>query len=483
MNSMAMTSHEETAARTLYTQTIDGLAVASSAAFDVVNPATGAAFVSCPSASREELDAAVASARRAAPAWAARGFEARRELLVRFGQEIQARAEALAALVTLEQGKPYARALDEVRRTAATIDRVTSLKVETEVLRSDARGRVELRYRPLGVAGAITPWNVPVGLAMGKIVHALYTGNTMVLKPSPNTPLATLKLGEIGALVLPPGVLNVLAGGADLGRWMSEHPGIDKISFTGSGPTGRRVMASAAGNLKRLTLELGGNDAAIVLDDAKVDEIAPRLFQAAFANSGQICMAIKRLYVHASLHDDVCEAVAALARAARVGDGFEPDVQLGPVQNAAQFDIVRGMIDDARQRGARFAAGGGVIDRPGYFVQPTVVTGVAEGCPVVDDEPFGPVLPILAYTDVDEAIARANDTEFGLSGSVWSADAERAAEVAARLDVGTAWVNQHLALDPAVPFGGAKQSGLGREFSTVGLKSYMEATALHVNLP
>lgn len=478
--SSQMIAREREAALAVFSHTVGGAGVADGPTFGVINPATGQVFAQCPDASEAVLNEAVAAARRAAPAWAAAGFDARRQALVAFGAAIAARAEELAALLTLEQGKPYARALDEVRRTALTIERVTSMKIGVEVLRDDAQGRVELHYRPLGVAAAITPWNVPIGLAMGKIVHALYTGNALVLKPSPYTPLATLKLGEIGRGVFPAGVLNVVAGGNDLGRWMSGHPGIDKVSFTGSGTTGRKVMGSAAGNLKRVTLELGGNDAAIVLPGADINALAPRLFAAAFSNSGQICMAIKRLYVHTSQHAQLCEAMAGLAKASVVGDGFQEGVQMGPVQNKAQFDFVHQLLQDTRAAGAQVLSGGKVMDQPGYFIEPTVVTGVADDSRVVQEEPFGPLLPILSYDEVDDAVARANATDFGLSGSVWGPDAAAAAAVAARLEVGTAWVNQHLALDPFVPFGGAKQSGLGREFSPQGLKSYMEATALFI---
>ncbi|MDM0021909.1 aldehyde dehydrogenase family protein [Variovorax sp. J22R187] len=363
----AMRRREVAAARTRYAQTIDAQAMGSTSDFEVVNPATGQAFARSPAADRSQLDAAVNAATAAAPAWARLGFEARRAHLLRFGQFLVANADELASLTTLEQGKPFTRAMDEVTRTALTIERVTSIRIDVEVLKSNALGRVEMHYRPLGVVGAITPWNVPVGLAMGKIVHALYTGNALILKPSPYTPLATLRIGEIGRAVFPPGVFSVLAGRDELGRWMTEHPGIHKISFTGSGPTGRRVMASAASNLKRVTLELGGNDAAIVLPKSDIHAIAGRLYAAAFSNSGQICMAIKRLYVHASQHDELCEAIGSLARKARVGDGFEDGVEMGPVQNAAQRALVVELLDDARLRGGEFIAGGACARPPGLL--------------------------------------------------------------------------------------------------------------------
>jgi len=448
--------------------------------FPVINPATGESCGVCPEATKEQLDRAVAAAAQAQPAWAATPIEKRRERLAALAAVLREHESELAALITMEQGKPLPRALDEVRRAALQLERVTALSLEPKLLRDAPDGRIELRRRPLGVVGAITPWNMPIVLAVPKITHALYTGNTIVLKPSPYTPLSSLRLAEYAQQVFPAGVLNILAGGDDFGRWMSEHPGIAKISFTGSIATGKKVMASSAGGLKRLTLELGGNDAALVLPDVDLPSALPRMFAAAFANSGQVCMAIKRLYVHESIHDAVVEGLANIARSTRVGDGFEPDVALGPVQNRAQHEIVKRILADTRQRGGRFVAGGNVPHRPGYFVEPTIVTGLAEDAALVQEEPFGPVLPVLSFSDVDEAVQRANATRFGLGGSVWSHDVEAAANIAARLESGVVWVNSHMALDVCAPFGGAKESGFGREYGEEGLSEYTEAVALYV---
>jgi acyl-CoA reductase-like NAD-dependent aldehyde dehydrogenase len=463
-----------------FRQVIGGRLVASGARFGVVNPSTGVVFAQAPDATREHLDHAVAAARDAQPRWAARPWDERRDHLLAFAAALRAHDAELASLITLEQGKPYARALDEVARSAMQLERLVALELVPETLKDDATGRIVMHHRPLGVVGAITPWNMPLVLSVPKAVHALLTGNTVVIKPSPYTPLAALRMGEIANGVFPAGAFNVVAGGNELGRWMTEHPGFDKISFTGSAPTGKRVMASAAGTLKRVTLELGGNDAAIVLDDVDPQAIAQRLFAAAFVNAGQICMAIKRLYVPERLHADVAEALAALARKVRVGDGFEPGVEMGPVQNAAQHRIVRDLLADARANGATFLCGGAALDRPGYFIAPTVVTGVAEGVRLVDEEPFGPVLPVLSYRDVEDAVRRANATRYGLTGSVWTADPERGAALAARLEVGSAWVNHHVGLDAHVPFGGAKESGIGCEYGLDGLKEYTQALALHL---
>jgi acyl-CoA reductase-like NAD-dependent aldehyde dehydrogenase len=325
------------------------------------------------------------------------------------------------------------------------------------------------------VVGIITPWNAPINLAAGPLTAALYTGNCVVLKPSPFTPLATLKLGELLAGVFPRGVVNVLAGGDALGEWMTTHAGIDKISFTGSVATGKRVMANCAGTLKRITLELGGNDAAIVLDDVDPQAVAPKLFFATFVNSGQVCMAVKRIYAHAKIHDALCAALAAEARKARVGDGLDPATQFGPIQNRRQYERVLGILEDTQRRGGRILAGGSVPAGPGYFFPPTVVADIPEDSRLVQEEQFGPIVPVLKFTDIDDVIARANDTRYGLAASVWSADPARARAIAQRLEVGTVWINQHRATAANVPFGGAKESGIGRHYSEIGLKSNMEA--------
>jgi acyl-CoA reductase-like NAD-dependent aldehyde dehydrogenase len=339
---------------------------------------------------------------------------------------------------------------------------------------------VELRYFPLGVVGIITPWNAPINLAAGPLTSALYTGNTVVLKPSPYTPLCTLKMGEIAKDIFPPGVVNVLAGGDDLGQWMTEHKGIDKIAFTGSVATGKKVMASAAQNLKRVTLELGGNDPAIVLEDADVKSIASKIFFACFVNSGQVCMAIKRIYAHERIYDQLCDALVEEARKAKVGDGLDPATQLGPIQNKMQYEKVKGILEDTRKRGGRILAGGVVPEGPGYFIPPTVVADIPEDSALVREEQFGPIVPILKFNDLEDVIRRANDTRYGLSGSVWSSDIERATGIAQRLEVGTAWVNQHRATSAVIPFGGAKESGVGRQYSILGLKGYMEPRVISV---
>ena len=466
--------------RTDFSLSIGGELEQSAAHLDVINPATGQVFARCPAADRAQLDRAVQAAREAFLAWRKTSYGERAALIKRMSQLLRDNQAALAELLTREQGKPLAQSVAEIDRGAAQSDGMVGIEIPVEVLIDDKERHIELRYRPLGVVGIITPWNAPVNLALGPLVSALYTGNTVVLKPSPYTPLATLKVGELIKDVFPPGVVNVLAGGDELGQWMTEHADIDKISFTGSVATGKKVLASAAGTLKRVTLELGGNDPAIILGDVDPKAIAKKVFFASFVNSGQVCMAIKRIYAHESIYDELCDALVAEARKAKVGDGLDPATELGPIQNKMQYDKVVDMIKHTKDSGARFLTGGEIPVGPGYFLPPTLVTDIADDSRLVQEEQFGPIVPILKFSDLEDAIRRANDTRYGLSGSVWTNDIERGAQIAARLEVGTAWVNQHRATSAFVPFGGAKQSGLGRQYSSLGLKSYMEPEVISV---
>jgi acyl-CoA reductase-like NAD-dependent aldehyde dehydrogenase len=468
------------ALRTDFSLLIDGKLEQSAQHLDVINPALGTVFARCPAAQRVELDRAVAAARRAFADWRARSFVERAELVKQLSRALRAHQNELAELLTREQGKPLAQSVAEIDRGAAQSDGMVGIALPVEVLASDDDKHIELRYRPLGVVGIITPWNAPVNLALGPLVSALYTGNAVILKPSPYTPLTTLKLGEIAKDIFPAGVVNVLAGGDELGAAMTAHAGIDKISFTGSVATGKKVLASAAATLKRVTLELGGNDPAIVLDDVDPKAVAKKIFFASFVNSGQVCMAIKRIYAHESIYDELCAALVDEAKKAKVGNGLDPATELGPVQNKMQYDKVVGLIEDTKRAGATFLAGGEIPAGPGYFLPPTLVTGIADDSRLVQEEQFGPIVPILKFSELDDALRRANDTRYGLSGSVWTKDLKRGAEIAARLEVGTAWVNQHRTTSAFVPFGGAKESGLGRQYSSLGLKSYMEPEVVSV---
>ena len=454
---------------------IDGALVAGEAGFEVIDPATGLAFALCPDASRAELDRSVAAARRAFPAWRDAGFERRRAAIFAFADRIAAAAEELAPLLTREHGKPIEQAQMEWRVAGHHMKQLASLDLPDALLRDDERGRVELRYHPLGVVGAIAPWNFPVALAMHKVAQALYTGNSLILKPSPFTPLTTLAVAALARDAFPAGVLNILAGGNDFGAWMTTHPDIDKISFTGSVATGKKVLASAAGTLKRVTLELGGNDAAIVLEDADLDRAAGGIARSAFYNCGQICMAIKRVYVAAPVRDALLERLVEKVNALKTGPGTVPGTDMGPIQNKVQYDKVCAYLADALARpGVTVHAGGPVQPGAGYFIAPTILTGLSDDVPLVCEEQFGPVLPVLDFASVDDAVARANDSRFGLGASVWSGDEDRARAVAGQLMAGTVWINRHGVNESDVPFGGMKESGYGREHGVIGIRAYQE---------
>jgi acyl-CoA reductase-like NAD-dependent aldehyde dehydrogenase len=463
---------------TEYTMTIDGQAVASEQTFGVVNPATGEVFAQAPEASRQQLDAAMDSAAKAYLSWRT-DEAARRAAMIRGAEALEAAADRIGALLTTEQGKPLKDASFEPRGLAGALRAHAAMEIPTRVLQDDDSARVEVALRPLGVVAAITPWNFPVGLASAKIAPALLVGNTVVLKPSPFTPLSTLLFGEVLREALPPGVLNVLSGGNDLGAWMTEHPTPRKVTFTGSVATGKKVASAVASDLKRLTLELGGNDPAILLEDFDLDKIADNLFWSAFGNNGQICMAVKRVYVPEARYDEVVDAMADRARSAKVGDGALPGIQLGPINNAPQYSRVTELVDDAIRGGAKVAAGGKQIDGPGYFFEPTILADLTDGTRIVDEEQFGPALPIVSYRNVDEVVSRANATHFGLSGSVWSEDTDRAWNVASQLECGTAWINTHRSIARGAPFGGAKWSGLGQIGGEWGIEGMTEIQVLH----
>ncbi len=450
---------------------IDGQKVATAQHQDVLNPSTGAVVGGMPVATAENLDAAVAAAGKAFKTWSKTSTAERADACRRIAKAIGDHAEELATLLTQEQGKPLngLGSRFEIGGAQAWTGYTAEIDLPVEVIEE---GKVELHRKPIGVVGSITPWNWPVMIACWHIIPAIRVGNTVVIKPSPNTPLSTIRLVEIMNEVLPPGVVNVVSGGNDIGALISQHPGIAKVTFTGSTATGRKVMASASPSLKRLTLELGGNDAGIVLPDANPKEIAERLFWGAFINGGQTCAALKRLYVHDSIYDDVCRELTAFAANIPMGDGMSETSILGPLQNKMQYDIVASCVEDAKAKGGRVLMGGNPAGGPGYFYPVTLVADVDHGCELVDREQFGPALPIIRYHDVEEALAKANDTSFGLGGSVWSGDAGKARAIASRLECGTAWVNQHGGLQPNAPFGGVKQSGVGVEFGPEGLKEF-----------
>jgi len=453
-----------------YNLTIGGKSVPARDHFEVRNPSTGEVVGLAPKASAEQLDQAVEAAQAAFASWSKTSHDERKKLIHAAAQKIADHAEEIARLITLEQGKPLngLGSRFEMGGAGAWANYTAALDIPVKVIQDNNEGRIELHRRPIGVVGSITPWNWPVLIAIWHIVPAIRAGNTVVNKPSPYTPLSTLRMIELMNEVLPPGVVNGIAGEDSIGAAMSAHKGIGKIVFTGSASTGKKVMSSAANTLKRLTLELGGNDAGIVLPDVDPKQIAPGLFWGGFINNGQTCAALKRLYVHDDVYDEVCAALIDFAKTVPMGDGLKDDSQLGPVQNRMQYDKVARLVEAAKNAGGKVLMGG-EPQKGSLFYPVTIIGGLDNGNPLVDEEQFGPALPVIRYSDVDEVIARANDNPNGLGGSVWSKNIDRARDIGAQLQCGTVWINKHGAIQPNAPFGGVKGSGIGVEFGEEGL--------------
>ncbi|BCW35859.1 aldehyde dehydrogenase [Arthrobacter sp. StoSoilA2] len=465
-----------------YAMTINGKSAVSQLTLPVYNPAKREAFAEVPVATRAQLDEAISAGRAAFPAWSNSPVEVRQAAVTALADRLEERAEEFMALLTREQGKPRAGAEWEVGGSIHWLREIAKQRLPEEVIEDTKLRRVVTRYTPLGVVGAITPWNFPILLAIWKIAPALMAGNTIVVKPSPFTPLTTLRLGELAQGILPDGVLNVVSGDDDLGRWMTSHPGLDKISFTGSTETGRHVMRSAADNIKRITLELGGNDPAIVLPDVDPETVAPQLFWAAFQNNAQFCQATKRLFIHEDVYDSVRDALVAYARTVKVGDGAEEDTQIGPIQNLQQYEKVKEFFEDSRVQGHTFALGGQIDENAsGWIVPVTLVDNPPESSKLVVEEPFGPILPLLKWKDEADVIARANDTIWGLGATVWSKDLEAAQRIGSQIEAGTVWINEVHQYSPDQAFGGHKQSGIGCENSLHGLMEYTNWQTITLN--
>lgn len=459
---------------TTTTSLLDAITVPAAEGRAIPDAATGETMGYAPVHGVEELNRAVSAARAAQPAWAALSHAERSAILRRTADEVEAHSEELARIIAQEQGKPLngPGARFEAGGCAAWIRNAADTQLEPEVVFEALGTRSELHYGPLGVVGAIGPWNWPAMIAIWQIAPSLRMGNTVVSKPSEYTPLSVLAVVELMNRHLPEGVLTVVAGGRDVGEAIAAHPDIDKVMFTGSTKTGREIIKSSAGNLARLTLEMGGNDAGIILPGTDVKAIAENLFWGVFINTGQTCAALKRLYVHDSQYEEVVTTLADMAASMPMGPGLDESSVLGPLSNKQQFDIVSRLVEDARSRGARIVTGGVAAPELGpHFYRATVVADIDDGAPLVDEEQFGPAIPVIRYTDVDDAVARANASDQGLGASVWGRDTAEAIAVAQRIEAGTVWINQHGTLNPDVPFGGVKGSGYGMEFGREGLKA------------
>ena len=450
----------------------------------VVNPATEEIWAEIADGDAEDVDAAVTAAHAALPAWRATSPAHRAAVLLGIADVLDAHADELSRLITTENGTPVAESNGAPKQAAAMFRQTASL---ASLLEDDVRanpmtvGHSVVRRRPVGVAGLITPWNFPLSLIAIKLGPALLAGCTVVLKPAPETPMAARRFVDLlaGAGV-PAGVVNLVTGGTEPGEALVQHPGVDKISFTGSTAVGRHIGEVSGRMLRPVTLELGGKSPAIVLDDADPAVLAANILKVSMRNTGQTCKACTRLLVPASRHDEFVDVVADVVARAPIGDPFSPETFFGPLVSAKQRERVLGYVDSGRSQGAKTVVGGGVpagLER-GFYVDGTVFTGVDPSMRIAREEIFGPVLAVLPYRDIDDAVAIANDSEFGLAATVFGADVERAAAVAERLETGTIGIN-HYGSSAAAPFGGVKASGLGTELGPEGLEEYLTYTSVH----
>lgn len=458
--------------------TINGRPVPTYATFDVINPAEKKPFTKVPTATEDQVDEAVRTAKAAFKQWS-QDEATRRKCISQLADLLRKNKDELAYLLTLEQGKPLRNAYEEIDASISRVELALNEQFPAEKFKTAENAISYVTHKAIGVVAAICPWNYPVHTAMKKIIPTLITGNTIVVKPAPTTPVTTLRLGELLSTVLPAGVCNVISGADQVGAWLTEHPDVAKISFTGSVETGKKIDQVAAKSLKRVTLELGGNDPAIVLGDIDVQEKAQEIFWGAFSNCGQMCVATKRLYVHESIYKRMVAALTQLAKKVKVGNGLDPNIEMGPLNNKEQLKRVEELVEDAKNHGAKIETGGHRIsDKAGYFYQPTIVTGIKEGVRLVDEEQFGPVLPIMPFKTEEEAIERANNTRMGLGASVWTKDKKKGWAIANKLEAGTVWVNQIHGSHPNAPFGGFKESGIGRENGRWGLEDMTEVQTI-----
>ena len=456
-----------------YKNLIDGEMVDNGEWLEVLSPANEQVVGRVPACGKDELDRAVAAARRAFKEWKKTPQEERQKVVQGIAAAIKGNADELYRLLTSEQGKPHTQAQQEIYGAAGLAAAQSTLTLDDVISQDDDTRLSRTRRVPVGVVGGIVPWNFPIMMAIQKIVPALVAGCTIVLKPSPFTPLTTLRIAELIKDVVPAGTVNIITGEDTLGPLITEHPDIDKITFTGSTATGKKIMAGASGDLKRITLELGGNDASIVLPDADVEKVAEQLFWSSFSNAGQVCIAAKRVYIHKDIYDDLSKAIAAYANTVVVGDGSQQGTGVGPIQNKKQYERVLELIKDAKDNGYKFLTGGDKDPSgTGYYVPITILDNPPEDARIVAEEQFGPVMPLLKFDTIDEVIERANNSDYGLAGAVWTKDTDKGVEIAEQLETGTVWINEFMHLSPFAPFGGHKQSGFGAEYGVDGLKEF-----------
>ncbi|KAI0817314.1 aldehyde dehydrogenase [Xylaria sp. FL0064] len=442
-----------------------------------------------PVSSQEDVNRAVQCASNAYSSWSKLSYDERADYLNRFADAIESYTDKFIVLLGHEAGKPPQAAGFEMFFVMNLARKIPLLRLKEEKPIDDGQISEKtphsirtaiVRYVPIGVGVGIVPWNFPLTLGIGKLLPALLSGNTFIWKPSPFTPYSALKLAEIGSKIFPPGVFQALSGNDDLGPWLTEHPDVAKVSFTGSVETGKKIMAACASSVKRLTLELGGNDAAVVCEDVDIDSVVGKITFLAFVHCGQICMNIKRIYVHESIYDKFLAAMVTQAKAFKTGDHTDPGAFFGPIQNEKQYEKLKALYAKIDTAAWKVALGGEFKDSEGFYMPATIIDNPPEDSSIVVDEPFGPIVPVLKWSDEQDVIKRVNNSKFGLGASVWSSDVPRAQRIAKQLEAGSIWVNTHFEVDPSVPFGGHKQSRLGMDWGEVGLKGWCNPQAYWV---
>ena len=464
------------------------VAARSGKTFDTINPTTGQVLASVAEGDADDIDRAVRAAQHAFEAgpWSRMGPGERGLLIGKFARLIEEEIDELAELESLDNGLTIATSRGLIETGVEILNYFAGagqhIFGETAPTAPD-RFHYVLR-EPIGVCGAITPWNGPIIMATLKIGPALAAGNALVFKPAEQTPLTAIRLGELALEAgFPPGVLNIITGyGEGAGEAIVAHPGIAKVAFTGSTAVGKKILAGSTGNLKRVTLELGGKAPNVVFADADLAQAVPSSLMAFTVSSGQVCVAGTRLFVQRDFKDEFLESLVTYANGMTIGDPLDPATMMGPLTSQEQFDRVRGYLDTGRAEGAVALTGGAVEPGPGFFVRPTIFDGVENSMRIAQEEIFGPVVSVIGFKDADDAVFQGNDTDYGLSAAVWTNDLTRAHKVARRLKAGVVWVNQYMAFDPALPFGGYKQSGVGRECGAHWYEHYTEQKSVMIKL-